>query len=564
IEGNGRRFSDMDISGKLGLKDLTIVHEAVGTPFNVNGELHFSQGGAEAKALSVVLGQSTAEIGFKISAAGDRSVESVSFSGDLGLDLGDLFSNLKVNDLSIRGKLKARIEGSGRPALLTGLFPSGERRLSPEEITSAWRQVTLEGRVDVDGVALSMKGNLLHVSSLRAGADIARGSVDNVRAEFCLNGSPFRCSASFKRVMPAVAGLAMMIGDDRSGRSPRTLRKVLDSIEIVPDISFDLSGRSLDTRVLGMPLAGEESRKGQAGAGRTGRRKGAAGGEAAPSFAENPLTLLLLKNSTFKARLDSVITPKAVLTDIEAVGTIRSGRARIDPLSLRYAGGKGTGNLGIDLRNPDRVRTKANLSFEEIDAGRALASLHGLGSVVEGRFAFESKGELVSGPGLNPLVTLGAAGSASSSKGRVSISHFISPLSGEIGLDLSRFERFDFDEWSGSFLIDKGRFITDDWKIRSRKGDWSIRGFFGLDGTLDYAVRLLIPPAQQKEMKDLKKYRDLVELLKDRNGNLVLDFHIGGTASSPKLSIDLSGAKERAGEKLIDGLKKKAKDWLKK
>ena len=106
----------------------------------------------------------------------------------------------------------------------------------------------------------------------------------------------------------------------------------------------------------------------------------------------------------------------------------------------------------------------------------------------------------------------------------------------------------------------KGRFVTDNWTIRSNRGDWSIKGSFGIDGTLDYNVHLVVPPLVQRDMKDLSKYRDLVDLFRDQSGNLVLDLQVGGTGRSPKVSLDMSAAKSKAADDLID----KAKDWLKK
>jgi hypothetical protein len=104
-----------------------------------------------------------------------------------------------------------------------------------------------------------------------------------------------------------------------------------------------------------------------------------------------------------------------------------------------------------------------------------------------------------------------------------------------------------------------GRFITDNWSIKSNRGDWAIKGSFGLDGTLDYDVHLVVPPIVQRDMKDLAKYRDLVNLFRDKSGNLVLDLEIGGTSRSPKVKLDMTAAKSKAAESLID----KAKDWLK-
>ena len=109
-----------------------------------------------------------------------------------------------------------------------------------------------------------------------------------------------------------------------------------------------------------------------------------------------------------------------------------------------------------------------------------------------------------------------------------------------------------------------GRFITENWTIRSNKGNWDIKGSFGLDGTIDYAARLVVPPAVQAQMKDLSKYRDLVDLFRDAQGNLVLDLDFGGTSKDPKVAIDMSRAGEKAAEKARNELIEKAKKRFKK
>ena len=84
-------------------------------------------------------------------------------------------------------------------------------------------------------------------------------------------------------------------------------------------------------------------------------------------------------------------------------------------------------------------------------------------------------------------------------------------------------------------------------------------GSFGFDGSLDYTATLVIPPAALKNMVDVSKHRDLVALFQDDKGNVILDFTIGGMAKSPKFKLDRTRAERKAGEKLLDELKKKAK-----
>jgi hypothetical protein len=124
-------------------------------------------------------------------------------------------------------------------------------------------------------------------------------------------------------------------------------------------------------------------------------------------------------------------------------------------------------------------------------------------------------------------------------------------------------QKLDFSKWTGNYSIQNGRLATDDWKIASSGGDFAISGSFGFDGSLDYRAHIVIPPQAQQKMKDLEKFGDMVDLFRDGKGNLVLDLDVGGTAKSPKVALDQTSAKEKAGRKLIDGVKKGAADKLK-
>jgi hypothetical protein len=99
--------------------------------------------------------------------------------------------------------------------------------------------------------------------------------------------------------------------------------------------------------------------------------------------------------------------------------------------------------------------------------------------------------------------------------------------------------------------------------MNSKDGNILASGAIGLDGSLSCRASLIIDPETQKRMKDLRKYRDLVDLFRDETGNLVFPFDIGGTAEAPKVKLDQSGAKKKAEEKLLEELKKKAADKLK-
>jgi hypothetical protein len=44
--------------------------------------------------------------------------------------------------------------------------------------------------------------------------------------------------------------------------------------------------------------------------------------------------------------------------------------------------------------------------------------------------------------------------------------------------------------------------------------------------------------------------------MRDKSGALVLDMHIGGTSKHPSATLDLSKAKSKAQERVIEGLRR--------
>jgi hypothetical protein len=394
--------------------------------------------------------------------------------------------------------------------------------------------------------------------------------VKKLSGGFNIGASPYTFNASMINIMPAAAELALVAqGLQTAGQKEiPDLGTLLDRMANAPVVTFDLAGRSFDARAYEQPVSGAAppaSAKSpapppakraapQAPAHPAAARSGAPA--PAPSTAA-PGAILFLKNTTFSAKLDSIITREAVVTGLDAKGTIRDGRVKVDPVSYAYAGGTGTATVNVDLRRTERVETKVDLSMDGVAAEQALSRLGAAAGLIQGKFSFKSNASLATGPGVAPLSELSATGSALSSKGIVSFESFIAPLGNIKGFDVTPFKSFDYSEWHGSFVVKNGRFICDDWKFNSSRGAWSIKGSFGFDGTLDYAVHVVIPPAVQSMMTGLDQYKGALDLMRDKSGNLVLDLKIGGTTKHPSASLDITQAQNRMQDRIIEGLKKK-------
>jgi hypothetical protein len=503
---------------------------------------------------------------------------NVSFDGHL------TDAAVKSGDLASIGAMNVEVKGEGVALAWAGLFPGLEKPVTPAEIGMAWQAIKLDATVEIErgefvlqsksapagaaataapGAATPASGSApsagaspqpVRVSSTKARVELSGPDVKKLSGEFFIGSSPYRFEGSMINVMPAAAELALvgkrlMAAGQKQIPDPGTL---LDGLANAPVVTFEVSGRAFDAQPYQKPLFGSSG--GGASPAPTAQPPAQASAQA-PSSAP-AAALLFLKNTTFTAKLDSVITREAVFTELEGKGTIRDGRIKIEPATFKYAGGKGAANVNVDARRTARVETKLDLSIDGIEASQALGRITSKAEIVQGKFSFKSNGTVATGPGINPITALSAAGSALSSKGAVSIGGFLEPLAKIPGFDITPFREFSFKEWTGNFVVRDGRCATDDWKVASSRGDWTVKGSFGFDGTLDYAVHVVLPPSVQAQMKDIDRYKAAFDLMRDKSGNLVLDIHIGGSAKHPSATLDLTKAKSKAQERALEGLRK--------
>ncbi len=550
ITGSLARPGEISFSGNAVLEGVTLEHPALPTPIAAQGGIRFSESNLRSDGMTITFGSSKASIGFDIGVVDRTKIGEIHLTVDAALEMEDLVPEERREALGAGGSLGLKLDILGGKEALMALLPAeGTKGETGEE----WKAVRIQGTTSLDGMSFAAEGSPFRVGDLKGRARIDGRDVKDVEVGFGLNGSPYSCRATCTNIMPAVVEL-LSRSKEMTSAPIEDLGPLLGSMANVPRFDVKLEGRSLDLRPF-------EKKKAEEG-GTAASGPGAAAPQ--PAGTANPLAFLALKNTSFEARIDSVVASKALFTGVDAKGTIRDGLLTADPVTLQYAGGSGRARFEADLRRPKRIESKLDVSFEEVQADRALGAMHPLGRLLSGSFSFTSNASFASGSGIDPLASLSGKGSALSTSGSVDISRFIAPLTQTGLIDLSHLSKFDFREWRGNFLLQDGRMITENWTIKSNRGDWAIKGSFGLDGTLDYAARLVVPPAVQAQMKDLSKYRDLVTLFRDAQGNLVLDLDFGGTSKDPKVSIDMSGAREKAAEKARDELLKKAKDLFKK
>jgi hypothetical protein len=223
--------------------------------------------------------------------------------------------------------------------------------------------------------------------------------------------------------------------------------------------------------------------------------------------------------------------------------------------------------------DPAKPEFDLSLDVSRMDANRLLGTFTSFSDRLFGSLSMKASmsGALNDTMGLVPS-TVNGSGTVSIQSGRlagVKINKAISDL-----LRLPDLEEITFKDWSNSFTVVAGRLHLKDLTIASGDADYTINGSQGLDGSLDYAMTVLLSNAMSSKVSLPGLAGEAVQVLKNPDGRLPLNLRVAGTTTAPKVSLYTSElerrlqdkAKEKvAGEakKLQGDIEKKASDLLK-
>ena len=121
--------------------------------------------------------------------------------------------------------------------------------------------------------------------------------------------------------------------------------------------------------------------------------------------------------------------------------------------------------------------------------------------------------------------------------------------------DRQDLKNISFSSLTHAFRVDGGKYILENLSIDGHDTDWVGRGWVGLDGTIDAALQVKLPPGFTP---DLGQWSFLADTLRDQDGRVNLDLHLTGMAAKPKVGLNLGnlqgGATEGAAEAVKKGL----------
>src|SRR5262249_6847459 len=146
--------------------------------------------------------------------------------------------------------------------------------------------------------------------------------------------------------------------------------------------------------------------------------------------------------------------------------------------------------------------------------------------------------------------TLTLVGLAAITNGRLGPGPALEAIASTV--DVPKLQQVDFAKLELRMRIEHGRIVTDPVSLTGPSGDWKLAGALGFDGALDYAVSVTLPPPVTAALG--AKSALAAGALADPLGRLLLDLHVSGTTTSPRVSLDTQAMQARLAGRVSDAL----------
>jgi hypothetical protein len=122
---------------------------------------------------------------------------------------------------------------------------------------------------------------------------------------------------------------------------------------------------------------------------------------------------------------------------------------------------------------------------------------------------------------------------------------------------MPKLKQMHFKDVRLPFRVERGRVLTDEATINGPYGKWVTTGGIGFDGAMDYVVSVTLPPDAIERLS--AKSALAVGALSDKQGNLIVDLRVTGTAKAPRVTLDQKSMQNRLIGKASDALEEQKK-----
>lgn len=235
-----------------------------------------------------------------------------------------------------------------------------------------------------------------------------------------------------------------------------------------------------------------------------------------------------------------------VLDHVTAGGRLAGRVITIDRMRAGLGGGAIEGTAAVDYATDPWGRLTFDARAEAVPAAALLGPFSAdLARRLEGDLTAEAKGGCALRDPAAVRSSLGLAGRVTSGPGVLHAADWLRDVTPYLGKrqDLKdiRFSTLEHD-----FRVEDGRWLVDGLVLDGGETRWQADGSVALDGVLDLAVQVKLPPGFTP---DLGTWSFLAETLREDDGRVGLDLALSGPASRPAVGLDLAGLKAGAADK---------------
>jgi uncharacterized protein involved in outer membrane biogenesis len=243
-------------------------------------------------------------------------------------------------------------------------------------------------------------------------------------------------------------------------------------------------------------------------------------------------------------------------TDVRGSVSSSERVIRLKDLSLKVYDGNMSASGTIDLRNAKQPVFDLALDAAGADGHLLLSKATTFGDHIFGKISLTTKvkGALNDSLGLLPS-TLSGDGTLHITDGKLTGYPVMDQLASFLALP--ELKEMSFKSWSHSFKISDGKINTPDLKIGASGNDFLVSGWQGFDGSLDYKVVVKLSGALSDRFAAGGVASQAADLLKDKEGRVMLFLVVGGSTDSPKFRWDTEAVQEKLRQKVNEEVEKK-------
>ncbi|NTV46489.1 MAG: DUF3971 domain-containing protein, partial [Chlorobiales bacterium] len=244
----------------------------------------------------------------------------------------------------------------------------------------------------------------------------------------------------------------------------------------------------------------------------------------------------------FSVDIASMTMNKITMKDVK--GTVRLQNKVLDLSGLGMSVFSGRIGLAGDINLKDINRPLFNLDVDVKELSvptmfaelPSLDKLAGVGKYMDGNVSLKSKlnGHLNDTLGLD-LPSFMANGNFQMQQGKLAGMPMQQSIASALNAD--NLKSFNFKDWSNVFEVKNGRLFINNLKLNIDGTEVSASGSQGLDKSVDYKLKVNLPKSAQAGLqKAIGNFG--ANLLTDKSGKIPVELLVGGTFTSPKVSLD--------------------------